>query len=593
MISVVALLAGAFAVHSQGTVAFGNYLTLNYIYVSLSGILLGGASTTTTGIPLADAGNGNDWSVALYGSAGTDIPGNSLQQATSDGTFGTPATATMEDGDAPPGLWFSDAIADIPGTTGANQAATVQVRVWYNGGGAYPTYNSAVASGVPYGESATGNVVTGGPQPPAPPLAPPDLPPLGNIVLFNEGGPIAGPSSSGDGYDYIVTGNAITLTAYTGTNQVVTVPATINNMAIASISRTGAVGLDYAGAFSNDKVTSVTISPGALVIGVNAFGGCLSLTNVTIPDSVFYFDTYAFSFCTALSSLVIPNSVAYIGDGAFFNSGLTSISIPGSVATVDLSAFYGCESLTNVTINDGVGSLNYESFYGCTNLTSVKIPASLSGIAGAFADCTSLTNIAVDPANPNFTSMGGILFDKSLTTFVEYPAGLPGIYAIPANITNIHSDAFTGCPLLTSITIPAGVVSIGPDAFSACGVTNIYFLGNAPSVDSSVFSYDTGTVYILPGTTGWAAFAKSTGISPVAWNPRIEASGSAFGVRNNQFGFNITGTTNIPIVVEACTGLAQPVWMPLQSMTLTNGLIHFSEPIQFNSAARLYRISAP
>jgi hypothetical protein len=31
----------------------------------------------------------------------------------------------------------------------------------------------------------------------------------------------------------------------------------------------------------------------------------------------------------------------------------------------------------------------------------------------------------------------------------------------------------------------------------------------------------------------------------------------------------ITGTTNIPIVVEDRTNLANPVWIPLQTLTLT------------------------
>ena len=64
-------------------------------------------------------------------------------------------------------------------------------------------------------------------------------------------------------------------------------------------------------------------------------------------------------------------------------------------------------------------------------------------------------------------------------------------------------------------------------------------------------------------------------------------------MQNNQFGFNITGTSNIPIVVEACTNLASPVWTALQSLTLTNGLFYFSEPLQTNGSGRYYRISSP
>jgi hypothetical protein len=77
------------------------------------------------------------------------------------------------------------------------------------------------------------------------------------------------------------------------------------------------------------------------------------------------------------------------------------------------------------------------------------------------------------------------------------------------------------------------------------------------------------------------------------WDALIQAAAANFGVQNNQFGFNITGTANLPIVVEACTNLANPAWTPLQSLTLTNGLFYFSEPLQTNSTGRFYRVSSP
>jgi len=64
-------------------------------------------------------------------------------------------------------------------------------------------------------------------------------------------------------------------------------------------------------------------------------------------------------------------------------------------------------------------------------------------------------------------------------------------------------------------------------------------------------------------------------------------------VQNNQFGFNITGTAGIPIVIEASTNLARPDWIALQTLTLTNGSFFFSEPMQPNNPGRFYRISSP
>src|SRR6202034_1112059 len=149
------------------------------------------------------------------------------------------------------------------------------------------------------------------------------------------------------------------------------------------------------------------------------------------------------------------------------------------------------------------------------------------------------------------------------------------------------------------------VTNIGENAFTDCiELTEVYFTGDAPGVNPYAFTdyrivgeqdvpYYVSTAYYLPGTTGWAEFSSNAMIPAVLWNPTIQASGANFGMQSNQFGFDITGTTNIPIVVQACTNLAQPIWVPLQSLTLTNGLVHFSEPFQSNTPARFYRIAAP
>jgi hypothetical protein len=108
-----------------------------------------------------------------------------------------------------------------------------------------------------------------------------------------------------------------------------------------------------------------------------------------------------------------------------------------------------------------------------------------------------------------------------------------------------------------------------------------------------VFAQDKSfpTAFYVAGTTGWGS--TFDGLPAVLWNAFIQAAGASFGVQNNQFGFNIAGTANIPIVVEACANLANPIWIPLQTNTLTNGLLYFSETAQTNNAGRYYRISSP
>jgi hypothetical protein len=64
-------------------------------------------------------------------------------------------------------------------------------------------------------------------------------------------------------------------------------------------------------------------------------------------------------------------------------------------------------------------------------------------------------------------------------------------------------------------------------------------------------------------------------------------------VHSNGFGFNITGTAKIPIVVEACSDLTSGSWTSLQNCIITNASIYFSDPQWTNYPGRFYRIRSP
>ena len=79
----------------------------------------------------------------------------------------------------------------------------------------------------------------------------------------------------------------------------------------------------------------------------------------------------------------------------------------------------------------------------------------------------------------------------------------------------------------------------------------------------------------------------------VLWNPQVQTRDASFGVRTNQFGFNITGTSGLVVVVEACTNLANPVWSPVETNTLTGDSSYFSDPQWTNYPSRFYRLRSP
>jgi hypothetical protein len=298
-------------------------------------------------------------------------------------------------------------------------------------------------------------------------------------------------------------------------------------------------------------------------IGENAFGGGefspdTAITSVTIPDSVTTIGEDAFVFCSELTTLYLGKGVTNFGDAAF-----------------------GYCRLTNVVIPEGATILGGDMFSYCSLLGSITIPSSVTNIPNAVFQACGLTNA---PLPYGVTSIGAYAF--------QYDP-LPNVF-IPSSVTSIGDFAYSGCDSLTNVIVASGVPSVGYATFWGCPVlTNLLFRGNAPAVegdpyDGPVFGDTTNvTVYYLPGTTGWSNTYQ--GVPAVEWNPAIVPTG----MHNGQFGLTVTGNTNIPIQLQACTNLTCPVWTPLTNASLTNGSFYYSEPMQANASARFYRLAFP
>ena len=192
------------------------------------------------------------------------------------------------------------------------------------------------------------------------------------------------------------------------------------------------------------------------------------------------------------------------------------------VTSIDQLAFIGCSGLTSVIIPEGVTRIGYYAFRGCTGLSSVTIPEGVTEIGDhAFSGCSGMESIDVKPGNPNYASVGGVLFNVTLSTLIQYPAGGAGgagRYTIPNSVNTIGEGAFYCCSRLTNVTIPSSVIGIPHQAFSDCkeltGVTIPY---SVLSIGGYAFAGCTGLTRIsIPASVAsisGGAFSGCTGLT--------------------------------------------------------------------------------
>ncbi len=203
--------------------------------------------------------------------------------------------------------------------------------------------------------------------------------------------------------------------------------------------------------------------------------GTVTYHYTTLDDTLCRID-----FCEgAEGDYTIPGSiegltVVEIGEGAYAgNDEITSLTFPGSLKIIDMFAFEACDAIETIMIPEGVVTIRDYAFAGCSSIQTASIPASVTKLGTAFAGCSELIAINVASGNPNYSSTAGVLFNKSQTTLIQYPANKSGsTYTIPSTVVRIGDDAFMGTKL-TSVTIPNSVTEIGFGAFYESALTSV------------------------------------------------------------------------------------------------------------------------
>lgn len=294
-------------------------------------------------------------------------------------------------------------------------------------------------------------------------------------------------------FEYKKIGDNVQIIRYVGDAVNVTVPSTIDGVAVNSILEN---------AFKdNTEIVSVSMSS-VTSIGDGAFSGCTSLASVNLGESITTIGSKAFENVTSLDEITLPESVTSIANDTFKNcydsiianvvkdsyaytyvntkatamtqipttsstfkyslyryeatvigytGSATIISIPETidgynVIAVGEGAFKNNKTITYVSFSDKCKRIYKEAFRGCSALTGFNINKIVYIGHLGFAYCTSLGNITLTNISKyeNDTFLGcHVTISINTVQFARSAKDLTDTWKAGINLGNIFDWAWT------------------------------------------------------------------------------------------------------------------------------------------------------
>lgn len=245
-------------------------------------------------------------------------------------------------------------------------------------------------------------------------------------------------------------------------------------------------------------IKRIVVEEGITDIGDYVIYNLPNLTEVQLPDSVEWINSYNFIYCENLAEIIVSdNNENYMSeDGILYEYDYY-------YDQYSLLAYPPAKEDSTFTVPHFVFYFDFFAFDSCKNLKELNIGDTFdSYLSDNIPPCVEKINISEN--NPEYSSVDGVLFDKSGEIINVYPPGKTDEkYTTPKGVTAINSYAFINNPYIKEITfsedikeinkysiencenlgtvyIPAGVEDIGDNFIYKCpNISSIYYAGTA------------------------------------------------------------------------------------------------------------------
>lgn len=256
-----------------------------------------------------------------------------------------------------------------------------------------------------------------------------------------------------------------------------------------------------------------------LVIDSGAFNSCSYITEITIPYRTTEIANDAFRSCSRLNTINFEEtpadvterelvlgeySFAYVGGTATDGKRFTEITISDRVTEIGNLCFYQCAYLEYVNVPASVTKMGYYEKRTVTVVSKVgdnyveseePVEMDVCLSASVFYSCNKLKEINVDPANPIYTSINGVLYSREYypveaTNYYPYTYPTTATGSITVHYTEFESKFYdrtdgTVKVLITCPTSNSGVdgVVVIPNTIMATWYGSFFHNGNPSSAE--------------------------------------------------------------------------------------------------------------